>query len=140
MEWTCHCVSSTKKNKELQFAGAVNSLYLSTDGSINVIKGDPFSIGGIYARNESILDRKFTNHTIKIEKGTCFYLFTDGYADQFGGEYRKKIGSQRLRDILIENHNLKMTKQKEIITREFEQWKGKNAQIDDVLVIGIRVQ
>ncbi len=126
-------------NKEIQFAGALNPLYIINDGQIEIIKGNNYSIGGSLIKEESVEQRKFTNHSFPLKKGSCIYLFTDGYFDQFGGEQRKKMGSQRFREILLQYHNLPMEQQREAIIKEFEQWKGQNSQIDDVLVIGIRL-
>ena len=74
-----------------------------------------------------------------LKKGDAFYLFTDGYADQFGGEKGKKFKYSKFKEILIQIQEKKMEEQKSILMDEFEKWKGNLEQIDDVLVIGIRV-
>jgi serine phosphatase RsbU (regulator of sigma subunit) len=76
---------------------------------------------------------------VQIRKGDCIYLFSDGYADQFGGPNGKKFKYKSLQLLLLEIHNKPMEEQKVILETEFEKWKGMLEQIDDVCVIGIRV-
>jgi serine phosphatase RsbU (regulator of sigma subunit) len=82
---------------------------------------------------------KFKNNTIKYHNGDIFYLFTDGYADQFGGEKGKKLKHKNLRDYLFKIHQTSILEQKELLSREFNQWKGNLEQIDDVCVVGIKI-
>lgn len=81
----------------------------------------------------------FTNHIINLEKGNSIYLFTDGFADQFGGPKGKKFKYSKLKELLISINTLSMDEQKEILHSEFEGWKTNLEQTDDVCVIGVRV-
>jgi serine phosphatase RsbU (regulator of sigma subunit) len=84
-------------------------------------------------------DKPFTNHTIELQKGDCIYLFTDGYADQFGGEKGKKFKYSNLKEMLLKNHQLPMSEQKEKLDQTIENWKGNLEQVDDILIIGIQI-
>jgi hypothetical protein len=83
--------------------------------------------------------KPFTTHTVNLRKGDCIYLFTDGYADQFGGAKGKKFKYKQLQEILLANSDKPMAEQGKILEKTFETWMGFLDQIDDVLVIGIRV-
>ncbi|HLP11148.1 MAG TPA: SpoIIE family protein phosphatase [Flavobacteriales bacterium] len=125
------------KTKELQWAGANNPLWIikkSTTGNEFVeIKADKQPIG--YHSNP----KPFTNHKIELEKDDAFYLFTDGYADQFGGPQGKKFKYSQFKEKLNEIYGLDLEKQREMLDHEFENWKGEYEQLDDVCVIGVRV-
>jgi len=124
-----------KKTKELQYAGAYNPLYLIRGGEVNQLKADKFAIGG-YFEDPS---KKYTNHTIQLQEGDYVYIFSDGYADQFGGPKGKKFMYKRFRDHLLDLKGKKMNDQKEFLDNILEGWKGPLEQIDDILVIGIHV-
>ncbi len=83
--------------------------------------------------------KPFTTHTVNLRKGDCIYLFTDGYADQFGGAKGKKFKYKQLQEVLLANSDKPMAEQGKILEKTFEKWMGFLDQIDDVLVIGIRV-
>ncbi len=137
------------KNKQLQFSGANNPLYIvreknsreldaaikykTENGIINEIKGDKMPIG-FYERMD-----KFTDHEIKLEKGDCVYMFSDGYADQFGGQKGKKFMYKNFKDLLLQIYKLPCNEQKRIIQQKYIEWKGDNAQIDDVLILGFKI-
>jgi tetratricopeptide (TPR) repeat protein/serine phosphatase RsbU (regulator of sigma subunit) len=122
------------KSKLLQFSGAHNPLYLIRDKKLREVKADKMPIG-ISAR----YDKPFSNHKIQLQKDDMLYIFSDGYLDQFGGEHRKKFGYRRFRDLLLEIHLKELNEQKDILEKTFAGWKGKYDQIDDILVMGIRV-
>ncbi|HET6245944.1 MAG: tetratricopeptide repeat protein [Bacteroidetes bacterium] len=117
---------------ELKWAGANNALWILSKEGLNEIKPDKQPIGK-YSEHKS-----FTTHTIQINKGETFYLFTDGYADQFGGEKGKKFKYAQFKELLIAIQEKEMHEQAEILDSKFEQWKGKHEQVDDVCVIGVR--
>jgi len=119
----------------VQFAGANRPLWIIRDGELKSVKPDKMAIGGFRAA----LDPEFSNHQIKIRKGDCIYLFTDGFADQFGGPAGKKMLSKRFRELLISFGDSSMREQEKKLNQFFEQWKGGIEQVDDVLVIGIRI-
>lgn len=128
------------KTLVLQYAGANNPLYLIQNKELRIIKADKQAIGG----SADVLEEKlFTNHIIQLEKGDSVYLFSDGYADQFGGpeSYNggKKFKYNRFQKLLTEIHQKPMAQQKEILIQEFEVWKGNLEQVDDVCIFGIRI-
>jgi len=100
-----------------------------------VTQADKYPIGG-YIKVEI---PKFTNHKIKIRKGDTYYLFTDGYADQFGGPKGKKFMYKRFREMLLSMQNETMAKQKDILYATLSEWQADLKQIDDMCVIGIRI-
>ncbi|MFC2151120.1 tetratricopeptide repeat protein [Bacteroidota bacterium] len=118
----------------LEYAGAYNHLFCIRDHMLNVIKADRMPVG---ISEKSI--SPFTNHTIEIQKGDLFYLFTDGFADQFGGPQHKKFRIGNLRELLLDIHEKEMTEQKRVLFETFINWKNKQQQVDDVLVIGIKI-
>jgi sigma-B regulation protein RsbU (phosphoserine phosphatase) len=129
------CVINLEK-LELQYAGANNPLYIVRHKQFIEVKPDKHAIG---ADAEDAHDKVFTNHKIKLEEGDSIYLFTDGYADQFGGPNGKKFKYKKFQELLIEIQDNNMEEQKQILNFHFEQWKGGLDQVDDILVIGIRV-
>ncbi|MCH8318856.1 MAG: SpoIIE family protein phosphatase [Bacteroidetes bacterium] len=133
------------KSKFIRYAGAMNPLYVVHNGSLDVIKADIKSIGGKIHRHHIETERKFTNHQIPIHKGMTIYVFSDGYSDQYGGEEKKKFGSQKFKQLLLDNSNLDMQKQKDALSKTISEWQaladqpGKSCkQIDDMLVMGVR--
>ena len=122
------------KSKTMQYAGAYNPLYLYRNNELMEIKADRMPIG-IYVKDTN----EFTNHEIKLKKGDTFYLFSDGYVDQFGGEKGMKFKTRAFKQLLLEIHQKPMQDQKETLENTFTRWKGKHEQIDDVLIIGIKM-
>ena len=127
--------SLNHKTKELQYAGAFNPLYLLRDGKIVQTKGDKFPIG-------SFLDGatpNFTNHKLQLLEGDILYIFSDGYADQFGGPRGKKMMYKKFRDTLIANSQKDLSVQKDLLRDHLYDWMGEEEQVDDILVIGVKV-
>lgn len=124
-----------QENMLLHFAGAQRPMYLFSDGVLNEIKGSKAPIGGYFVDEERI----FTNNTIKIKKGDIIYLFSDGFIDQFGGEKNKKFLTKNFKSLLTEIHDQPMGLQKMVLKQTFLEWKGKNEQADDILVIGVKI-
>ncbi len=119
---------------KIDFAGANNPLYLIRDGQLKKITGDRMPIGIHFTTVTP-----FSNQTIAVTKGDRLYLFSDGYADQFGGPKGKKYMYKPFQDLLVRNHQKPMEMQKEILEDTFEKWKGKREQVDDVLVMGMSI-
>ncbi|RLD81125.1 MAG: hypothetical protein DRJ10_06575 [Bacteroidetes bacterium] len=90
---------------------------------------------GIYLKEK----HSFTNHNIEIQTGDMFYIFTDGYADQFGGEKNTKFSIKKFRSLLIDIHQKSMIEQKRILNQTIEDWKKGRDQLDDILVMGFRI-
>ena len=120
----------------LEWAGAYRPLIIiKVNGEVQKIDGDKYPIGGV----QMDADRNFTLHTFKLEKGDTIYLFSDGYADQFGGDKGRKMMMKRFIQLLQEIHLKPIVEQKQILEQFFLNWKGNYDQIDDVLVIGITI-
>lgn len=117
----------------IQFSGANNGLYVISNGELNEIKPDKQPIGH-YEHKKS-----FQTQQLNLKKGDCVYLFSDGFADQFGGPKGKKMKYKTFKDELIKVANQSMEQQKAHLNSFFENWMGDNEQIDDVCVIGIRL-
>jgi serine phosphatase RsbU (regulator of sigma subunit) len=84
-------------------------------------------------------DRAFTNHDIELEQGDTFYLFSDGFIDQKGGKNNKKYMSRAFKNTLIKIQDEALHDQKELLDKELADWMGNNPQIDDILIVGVRV-
>jgi serine phosphatase RsbU (regulator of sigma subunit) len=128
------CALNTETN-ELNWSGANRPIWiLNTEGTqIEEIKGDKQPIG-------SFLDKKpFTNHTLELKPGETIYVFSDGYADQFGGEFKKKMMTKNFKKQILSIANLSMEMQQKALKNHFFNWKGEHNQIDDVCVIGVKV-
>jgi serine phosphatase RsbU (regulator of sigma subunit) len=117
----------------LEYAGAHNPIYIISDNELKEIKATKQPIGRFEARVP------FTNHELKLKKSDCVYVFSDGIADQFGGPEGKKFKYKRVKEMLLKTHRGTSAEQKNVIISEFSAWKGKNEQIDDVCVMGIKL-
>ena len=123
-----------KNPHQIQYAGAYRTLCIVRDGEMIQYKANKFPIGF------SMKDRgAFDNHDVTIQKGDMIYIFTDGYADQFGGEFEKKFMVRKFHQQLIDNSHLPVQEQEILLESVFNNWKGEIEQVDDILVIGIRV-
>ncbi|HCC71314.1 MAG TPA: hypothetical protein DEQ09_09225 [Bacteroidales bacterium] len=122
-----------KKKKVLEYAGAFNSLYHFRKGNLTVYKADRMPVGSYIPRVGN-----FTNNEINIEPDDIIYIFSDGYTDQFGGPEDKKFSTRQFKSTLSDLVDLPMRKQNNILEEVFKKWKGKNSQLDDVLLIGIK--
>jgi serine phosphatase RsbU (regulator of sigma subunit) len=121
-------------NLNLKFAGANNPLYIVNNSAFKEIKGDRMPVG-ININYE----KPFTTQEYQLNKGDSIYMFTDGYADQFGGPKGKKFRYKYFKELIYGINGTSMTKQKEIIEQTFYKWKGEFEQVDDVLVMGIKI-
>lgn len=118
---------------KLEYAGAHCPLYIVRKGKLIEIKANKKGVGVL--TNQSY---QFTNHIITLEKDDCCYLFSDGFADQFGEASNEKFYYQPFRELLIRISNLSMSEQKNVLEQTFLEWKGKKNQTDDVLIVGFR--
>lgn len=124
-------------NKKLYFAGAQSHLYLVRNGDIYVIKGNKYPIGGsVKYYNEH---RVYQTHTIELQQNDMLYMTSDGYPDQFGTPENIKFTTKRFRELLQEISTLDLETQKTKILEAHLNWRGEQKQLDDVLVIGVRV-
>lgn len=122
------------KTRKAQFAGANNPLYLIRNNGIIEYTADKMPIGAYVAEKES-----FSLNEFEALPGDTFYLFSDGFRDQIGGVAEKRVKSKGFKSLLLEIQKYPMAKQKEKLESFFEEWKGKNDQMDDILVIGVRI-
>jgi serine phosphatase RsbU (regulator of sigma subunit)/Tfp pilus assembly protein PilF len=131
------CVIDTNKSL-MQYSGAYIPLYIVSNNSgspvLKEIKADKMPVGVHFSS-----DTSFTNHEIKLEIGDTFYLSTDGYIDQVGGSKNTRFGNENLKKLLLKIHDQPLFEQKEILERTLNDWMGKHAQRDDILVIGARI-
>ena len=81
----------------------------------------------------------FNNHTIQLKEGDAIYIFSDGYADQFGGVKGKKFKNKQFKEILLFIQDYDMDEQKEILKRTLQEWRGETNQVDDILVVGVKI-
>lgn len=122
------------KNNIVQFAGAYRPLYLIRNNTLEKMDGNKFPIGGI----KTVEDKTFTAEELHIQKGDTLYLFSDGFADQFGGKEGKKFMMKRFRELLLDINHLSMRGQSRKLEESLKQWQGTQEQVDDILVIGIQ--
>jgi len=123
-----------EKQMKLSYAGANNPLILIRGSEMQVLKADRMPVG-IYTRIDP-----FRCTTIDIQHGDCLYTFSDGFQDQFGYNSNRKFMGKRLRELLLEIHELPMAEQKEILNLTYEEWRGPaENQTDDVVIMGVRI-
>lgn len=122
-------------NKYLQYAGANRPLVFISNAELKIIAADKSPIGGTQFERTN----GFTNHMLPFSDFENIYMFTDGYADQFGGEHSKKIMTKRLKEIFMEKKDIAMQEQHNFLAEFFTSWKSGNEQVDDVLVLGLRI-
>jgi ligand-binding sensor domain-containing protein/serine phosphatase RsbU (regulator of sigma subunit) len=128
-------VRINKKTFEIVYSGALRPFYFFTNNEFIEIKGDRYSIGAI----KEIDQVSFSKHIINANKGDVFYIFSDGFADQFGELTGKKFMTQKFKSLLAEIRNLSMDDQQKHIEETFSSWKGKLDQVDDILVVGVKI-
>lgn len=123
-------------SNSVEFSGASRPM-LRFDGTVlTQVKGDRFSIGGVKELDGGI---SFATHKFQLTKGDTYYLFTDGYADQFGGSEGKKFMSKKFLELIGAHTQKNLAEQETAIEQTFRSWKGTLEQVDDVLVMGVRV-
>ncbi|MFM1933113.1 MAG: hypothetical protein RL226_2416, partial [Bacteroidota bacterium] len=123
------------ENRKVSFAGAFHQLYHVHEGHLEVHKGNRYSLGGTFIME----NKEFTTRELDFSPGDTFYLCTDGFVDQFGGNNVKKFTKRRLQELILNMQGQSMYDQELRLKSEFQDWKGANPQIDDILVIGLQV-
>lgn len=119
----------------LHFSGANNSIYIVRNNELTELKGDRQAISAA----ADFEQKPFTSQSFRLQSNDHVYLFTDGYSDQFGGERGKKFLDKRVKSLLLSLGGKNMAEQRELLSQQFESWRGGLDQVDDVLVIGFRV-
>jgi len=132
-----------KRNNTVYWSGANNPLWFISSSNENQSQTEPVEVKEVKANKQPIgktdNQTKFTTHKLNCATGTIFYLFTDGYADQFGGPNGKKFKYKALGELLLKNVSLSMNEQSGALSKAFEDWKGDLEQVDDVCIIGIKL-
>ncbi len=128
-------ISIDKKNMKIEFAGAYNSLWMIRNNELTEIPADRMPVGAMMGE----ITQQFTNKDLPIQKGDRLYLFSDGFADQFGGPHGKKFKGKQLKALVNETSSLSMKEQGVKLSQAFDAWKGNLEQIDDLCVVGIRI-
>lgn len=123
----------TLNGTTLSYSGANNPLWLLRDNDILEIKATKQPVGKYLTR------KPFVNHELEVQKGDVIYLFSDGYADQFGGERKKKFNRANLKRLLVDIGGKPLHEQHDILDTTFENWRGDLEQIDDVCVLGVKI-
>jgi len=127
-------ISLDIENRKVEFAGANNPLYIFRDGEILIFKGDKQPVGAFITE-----DKPFTNHEVELKNGDVIYIFSDGFQDQFGGVKKTKFMVGKFKKLLVELGPLPMEEQKKQLTETYHNWKGEIGQVDDIVIIGIRI-
>jgi serine phosphatase RsbU (regulator of sigma subunit) len=127
-------ITINKKTKSVKFAGANRPLWTVMNGELDEVKATKVAIGGF-----TPLDQEFELHEFQYQSGMRYYLTTDGYPDQFGGEKDKKFKVKAMKDLFIEHYKLPMQEQLNILSETMKQWMDKTEQVDDICVIGLHL-
>ncbi|PLW98895.1 MAG: hypothetical protein C0594_17780 [Marinilabiliales bacterium] len=135
MDMALIVLDKSEEKLVIDYAGANNPLYIINKGELQEIKPTKMPVG-FYNGDKN---RTFINNRLNLQKSDLLYIFSDGYADQFGGPNGKKFKYKQLKNLLLEIHHLNLQEQKLILDQKFEDWKGEHEQVDDVIVMGIRV-
>lgn len=130
----CSMIAFNFEKRSMQVAAANNPVWIVRSGNIIEIKPDRFPVG-----KHEMDDQPFTNHEFQFEKGDVIYMMTDGFADQFGGPTGKKFKWKQLQKVLLSNVELPMHSQKQELESTFKKWKTDIEQVDDICIIGIRI-
>ena len=121
------------QEKELVYAGAKNPLVYIKNGIAEEVRGSKKRIGGVSKRKNEAF---FEQISIVLDQKTFFYMFSDGFPDQFGGQKKEKFGRERLKNLLVQIHKEDFETQKQVLEQTFADWTNGHAQLDDVLVVG----
>lgn len=121
-------------NRKMDFACAMNPVWIIRNNSVIEFRADKYPVGEYHGEMKN-----FNEQSFDLEAGDMVYLFSDGYADQFGGPAGKKMKYRALRDILLEAASLSCTEQRNVLNSKFDEWKGALEQVDDVIITGIRI-
>jgi serine phosphatase RsbU (regulator of sigma subunit) len=119
----------------MRCASARRPIIIDKDGERHELKGDRHSVGG----TDDNMEKQFSLHELELSVGDAIYQFSDGISDQFGGDLGKKLKKTRLLQLLDEYTHLNMVQQGRLIRQKFYEWKGNLPQVDDIILVGIRI-
>lgn len=122
------------QNHTITYAGAKRPLYIVRDGVLNEYSGGRFPVGGLLTR----LSKEFENHQVQLQDKDCFYIFSDGFCDQFDRENRTKFSTRRFKELLVKQSGAGIPTQEFELNAALNNWKGTNEQTDDIMLIGIQ--
>jgi len=125
-------ITINRKTGKLKFSGAMRPCHIYRNGSINILSGDRYSIGGF-----ALANKEYTTKEFQLKKGDFIYLFSDGYADQFGGEKVRKLKMSGFNELLDQLASAPMDDQYKIASNFLKNWMGDNSQMDDILLMGL---
>jgi serine phosphatase RsbU (regulator of sigma subunit) len=123
------------EKKTMEYAGAGRPILIIQEGKMEVLESCKLPVGGFQRDRE----RVFEKLTFDLTKPTCFYVFSDGFQDQFGGAKGRKFAKNRLEELLFEIHTKPMPEQKKLLNKTLVEWMGENRQMDDILIIGVKL-
>jgi len=124
-----------KKKQKLVFAGAARPLYFMRNHVLTEVKGQGYPIGGHYG----LMNLTYSDTELDLQKDDTFYIFSDGYADQFRDGDKKKFTTKRLKALITDIASNNMETQRNILNQNFEDWRGLGEQIDDILILGVKI-
>jgi len=122
--------------KTMAFAGAGRTLLLIQDNKMEAIESCKLPVGGFQRDRE----RVFEKHVVNLNQPTWFYIYSDGFQDQFGGIKGRKFAKNRLEELLFELHPKSLHEQKKLLNKTLVEWMGENRQMDDILIIGAKLE
>jgi phosphoserine phosphatase RsbU/P len=121
-------------SRRMEFSGAFNPILYYKDNQLNLVKADKMPIGVYHPEYVP-----FTKQVFNINKGDTIFMYSDGFADQFGGPENKKFMMRRFRETIFQNIDRSMTDQKQLLIDAFGEWRGSSQQVDDIVVLGIKL-
>ena len=129
-----------KNERTLEFAGAKNPLVYIQNNELFELKGNKAPIGGKKrSKGKKSRPRKYEKHVIDLDQPTWFYMFTDGFQDQFGGKNGRKFMKKRFKELLLKIHQRTPWEQRNMLSQTIGGWMGNEQQIDDMLVMGFKI-
>lgn len=129
------CLIDTER-KVVEVSGAKSPLFYIQGGELHVVPGSNFPIGGFQMEED---ERRYVKHIIPYDSSTIFYMFSDGYRDQFSHKTNKKFLMKRFKKLFLDIYTLSMEEQYHIIKKQHEEWKGHFVQTDDIIVMGFKL-
>ena len=128
-----------ESSRTIEYAGAMNPVFVVQSHQLTALQPNIASIGGKAMRPGTNENKTFKTHKISYTNDTSIYMLSDGYVDQFGGPKNSKFNTNRFKEMILNNYQKDMSEQKELVRKTLSDWQGDQRQIDDILVIGLRL-